>query len=132
RLEAMGRAVVARAGAALRNVTDARRRPADGGGRQEAIRWAVVARAGAALRDVTDVRRRAADSRALRVRGALRAAPGAALGDVADAGGRAAQHVAPGEPVRRAVVRRSVTALRHVAGSRGRPAERRALHIRRT
>src|SRR5262249_8200147 len=119
-----------RPGAVLRDVTDARGRPADGRGRLEAIGQAGVARAGGALRDVARPRRRPALGRALRIRGTLRARPRAALGHVADPGRGSTDGGRRLERIGRAAVARAVAALGHVARARRGPADIRALRVR--
>src|SRR5207248_2167649 len=91
-----GRALRVRgaAGAASRaelgHIADAGRGPARGRARLEGVGRAVVRDAVAALGDVAVARGRAADGRALRVRGAAGTASRAELGHIADTGGGAA------------------------------------------
>src|SRR5205823_2436282 len=156
RLEGVGRAIGAEAGAGLGQVAGAHRSAALGRARLEEIDRAVVGDPVTALGDVTVSGGGPADGRALRVGGAGGAAPRAELGHVADTGrgaalgctrlegvGRAVDRVAVAstarsaalgrarlEGVGRAVVRGAVAALGNVTVPRGRAADRRALRIR--
>src|SRR5439155_790391 len=99
RLEALGRARIARPVAGLGHVADARGRPAPGA------------------------------RRALRIGRAGRPAPRTHLGQVADARRRPANRGRGHEGVGRTVVRHPVATLRHVAGTRRRAADRGALRV---
>src|SRR5439155_243992 len=116
----VGGAVGAAPRAELGQIADARRGSARGGARPEGVGGAVVGSPVAALADVTVSRRRAADRRALRVRGAAGAAPRAELGHVADTGRGAALGRARLEGVRRAGGAGPGTELGDVAGAGGR------------
>src|SRR5439155_1157667 len=143
--EAVGRAVVVRAVAALGHVADVDGGPADGGALR--VGGAVGARAGAALGDVADTDgaaalrgrglegvggtivtgpvaalgdvavagRGTANRRALQVGRALSARAGAIVGKVADAGGAAALYGGRLQRVGGAVVAGAVAALGDVA-----------------
>src|SRR5205823_2944347 len=130
RLEGVGRAIGAEAGAGLGQVAGAHRSAALGRARLEEIDRAVVGDPVTALGDVTVSGGWPAHGRALRVGGAGGAAPRAELGHVADTGRGAALGCARLEGVGRAVVRGAVAALGDVTVPRGRPADRRALRIR--
>src|SRR5439155_1284203 len=125
----VGGAVGAAPRAELGQIADARRGSARGRARPEGVGGAVVGGPVAALGDVTVPGGRAADRRALRVGGAIGAAPRAGLRYVADPGRGAALGRGRLEGVGRAVVREAVAALGEVAGARRRPADGRALLV---
>src|SRR5207247_3110845 len=129
RLEGVGGAIGAQAGAELGDVAGTPRSAALGRARLEEIGRAVVGDPVTGLGDVTVPRGKAADGRALRIRGAVGAAPRAELCHVADTSGGAALDRARLESVGRAVVRGAVAALRDVTLPRGRAADRRALRV---
>src|SRR5439155_11804979 len=122
----------ARAATGLRHVARAGRDAADRERGREVVGRADVAQAVADLGNVAEVRSRAADSGALQIRRTRGGEPRARLGRVARAG-RGTTHGARGrERVGRAVVADAVAALRDVARARRRPADVRALRVRRT
>src|SRR5205807_1759785 len=120
-LVGVGRTGVGDAVAALGDVADAGRRPADR--RALLVGRTVVAHAVAALRNVAGARGRAADRRALGIGRTARAGPGAVLGRVACAGRGAAHDGRRLEGVRRAACIRTVAGLVGVARTGRRPAQ---------
>src|SRR5439155_802389 len=125
----VGGAVGAAPRAELGQIADARRGSARGRARPEGVGGAVVGSPVAALGDVTVPGGRAADGRALRVGGAADARPRAELGQIADTRRGSARGRARPEGVGRAVVGSPVAALGDVTVPGGRAADRRALRV---
>src|SRR5439155_885582 len=123
----IGRAGGAGTGAQLRGVADTGRRPTHRGGRLEAVDGARVVRPVAALGHVARARRQAADTGPLGVGRTGGTGPGAELGRVALACGRAAGGGRRLEAVRRTVAVRPAAALGHVARARRGTADPRPL-----